>query len=439
MAYEYDLEAEGAVLHSMLQREDLCEAAISVIGEHPRAFAYTPHSTIYQNIYELWAQGTPIDTVTVKRRLDTTLTPTGLTKTHVMEAFGMLPMWHNGPQDPTHTREHSRILLSAYVAREMDAVETERKALLKKGEAPDLVLKQTIDRYYELAGVSHDNQKSQSMGRSLESLATRVDKLKKGEISFITPGLPFLEPTFGGGFERGDFVAIGARPGCGKSAMAVNMAIGQAKAGYNVYFLSTEMTAESLACRAVCSEYNLSVWHASRGLLDAVDQHHFDRGCSEFLDLPLVINDRPGDPVEIRAAVKEHKRRHGLDVVIVDYLQNVRAGNRYGSGTREQEVSYISKSMKELAMELDIVVIVPTQLNRKLEERSKAERKPQLSDFRESGSIEQDCDIALLLHRDMDDAARIVEAEVNVAKYRNGATGIVPCRYIRYATKFTAL
>ncbi len=298
-----------------------------------------------------------------------------------------------------------------------------------------------------------------------------------GHLSGITTGLDALNSKMGG-LHRSDLIIMAGRPGMGKSALATNIAVSAAKrlvqeredgidagkgAGAAVALFSLEMSADQLATRILAEQSGITSENLRTGRITREEFRSLARAAAELETLPLYIDDTPGLTIAaLRARARRLKRQKGIGMVVVDYLQLLQGTGRNGSDNRVNEISEISRGLKTLAKELDVPVIGLSQLSRAVEQRE--DKRPQLSDLRESGSIEQDADIVVFIYRDeyylksvepdfpmpeeIDKQAKYEEwkskfdsaagrAELIVAKQRHGSTGIVRVRFDGRTTKFS--
>jgi replicative DNA helicase len=246
----------------------------------------------------------------------------------------------------------------------------------------------------------------------------------------ISTGLRDLDDLTSG-LQKSDLIIIAGRPSMGKSALAGNIAQYTAMNGKVVAFFSLEMPAESLMMRFLAGQSGIDSRHLRRGFVRDNQWPHLISAASGISNTPLFINDKPDlTPMELRATARRLKAEHGLELLIVDYIQLMRVPGRYD--TREQAVAEISRTLKAIARELSIPVIGLSQLNRQVDARP--EKRPILSDLRESGAIEQDADIIAFIYRDevynkREENPERGFAEIEIAKHRNGPRGTIKLRF----------
>jgi replicative DNA helicase len=243
------------------------------------------------------------------------------------------------------------------------------------------------------------------------------------------------------GFQRNDLIIVGARPSVGKTAFALNIAQNVAtKTGENVAIFSLEMGAEQLVMRMLCAEGNIDAQRLRTGSLTDEDWGKLTMAMGSLASSGIFIDDTPGVRIsDIRSKCRRLKQEHGLGMILIDYLQLILGSGRSGEN-RQQEVSEISRSLKQLARELQVPVIALSQLSRGVEQRQ--DKRPMMSDIRESGSIEQDADIVAFLYRDdyydkESENKNIIE--IIIAKQRNGPTGTVQLAFVKEYNKFVNL
>ena len=258
-------------------------------------------------------------------------------------------------------------------------------------------------------------------------------------ITGVPSGYPQLDEMTAG-LQRGELIVLAARPSMGKTSLAMNIAAHAAlNHGRTVGVFSLEMSHQQLFFRLLCSEGHVDAHKLRTGRVDREEWQGIIKVFGRLSGAPIFIDDTPGIGVmEMRAKSRRLKREHGLDLLVVDYLQLMRGRGRHEN--RQQEISDISRSLKELAKELDLPLLALSQLSRAPEQRGGDARRPQLSDLRESGAIEQDADVVMFLYREelykRDDPELRGKAELIVGKQRNGPTGMVPLHFIRDFTRF---
>jgi replicative DNA helicase len=264
----------------------------------------------------------------------------------------------------------------------------------------------------------------------------QIEKMQSGEIAEgIKTGFKDLD-ALTNGFHPGNMIVIAARPAVGKSTLGLDIARNAAiHNGECSVIFSLEMSRSEITMRMLSAEARVALNNIRSGSLSDDEWSKLARRMGEINDAPLFIDDSPNlSMMEIRAKARRLKQRHDLKLVVIDYLQLMTSGKKVEN--RQQEVSEFSRQLKLLAKELNVPVVAISQLNRSPEQR--ADKKPMLSDLRESGSIEQDADVVILLHRDdlYDSQNRSGEADLNVAKHRNGPTKIITVASLLHFAKF---
>jgi replicative DNA helicase len=251
-----------------------------------------------------------------------------------------------------------------------------------------------------------------------------------------------------GGMQRSDLIILAARPGMGKTSLTLNVALNASRYGNaRVAIFSLEMSNEQIVQRLVSAETGINTQRLRLGQLEEHEWERFTQASSALSQVPIFLDDTPAiTPLHMRGKCRRLYREHGLDLIIVDYLQLMTTGGGLGEGggranaNRVQEVSMISRQLKELARELNVPVLAASQLSRAVESRS--DKRPVLSDLRESGSIEQDADVVMFIYRDEvynDDTERPNQADIIVAKHRNGPIGSVSLYFRKELTQFANL
>ena len=341
--------------------------------------------------------------------------------------------------------------------------------------APLAQIERAETELYKVAEEGGAEGKAKSFGEATKEALQLAEKALNsgGHLSGFTTGLDSLNSKIGG-LHKSDLVIVAGRPGMGKSSLATNIAFSAAKrllqdqedgiepvksAGAAVALFSLEMSADQLATRVLAEQSGISSENLRMGRISQSEFRSLARAASELQSLPLYIDDTPGLTIAaLRARARRLKRQKGIGIVIVDYLQLLQGTGRGSAGdNRVQEISEISRGLKQLAKELDLPVIALSQLSRAVEQRE--DKRPQLSDLRESGSIEQDADIVLFIYREdyylaarqpaddhpeidkwREEMARVYGlAEVIVAKQRHGSTGKIRLKFDSRITKFSDL
>jgi replicative DNA helicase len=284
--------------------------------------------------------------------------------------------------------------------------------------------------YVHLRPVVHD------VFRSIEAAGQ-----KEGKVTGVRTGFAGLD-AMTAGLQAGDLIVVAGRPSMGKTAICLNMATYAAlRDGRTVLFFSLEMGKEQLVRRMLCSEGRVDASRVRTGKLADDEWPRLIEAAGELSEAPIYVDDTAAmSALEVRAKARRLMSERGLDLVIIDYLQLMRGRGRAAQESREREISDISRSLKALAKELKVPVVALSQLNRELEKRQN--KRPMLSDLRESGAIEQDADLILFVYREEHydpDTDKVGVAEVIVGKQRNGPTGTVELRFTSEYTRFDNL
>ncbi|MFI5205115.1 MAG: replicative DNA helicase, partial [Flavobacteriales bacterium] len=339
---------------------------------------------------------------------------------------------------------HARIIQQKYIQRELISIssETIKDAYEETSDVFDLLDKTESGLYRITQGnIRKDYRKM------YELISEAIDEIEKSKqntdgISGVPTGFIGLD-RLTGGWQKSDMIVLAARPGMGKTAFVLSMAR-NAAVEFNrpVAVFSLEMSAIQLVNRLISSETGLTGDKLRRGNLAAHEFEQLHTRIKKLSEAPLFIDDTPALSIfELRAKCRRLKQQHNVEMIIIDYLQLMQAGNE-GKGNREQEISAISRSIKTIAKELEVPIIALSQLSRQVETRG-GDKRPMLSDLRESGAIEQDADIVAFIYRpeyygltDMEGVSTVGMAEIIVAKHRNGRLDTVPLRFVSELSKF---
>ncbi|MCA1322271.1 replicative DNA helicase [Bacillus tianshenii] len=430
-----NIEAEQAVLGAIfLEPSALTMAAELVL---PDDFYRAAHQKIFNCILNLSDRGEPIDLVTVTAELaNLKLLEEVGGVSYLSDLANSVPTAANIEYYAKIVEEKSilrRLIRTATsIAQEGYSREDEVAGLLNEAEKQILEVSQrknsgVFQNIKDVLVKTYDN---------IEVLTQR-----KGEITGIETGFTELD-RMTAGFQRNDLIIIAARPSVGKTAFALNIAQNVAtKARENVAIFSLEMGAEQLVMRMLCAEGNINAQNLRTGQLTAEDWSKLTMAMGSLSNAGIYIDDTPGVRVsEIRSKCRRLKQESGLGMILIDYLQLIQGSGRNGGENRQQEVSEISRSLKALARELQVPVIALSQLSRGVEQRQ--DKRPMMSDIRESGSIEQDADIVGFLYRDdyydkESENKNIIE--IILAKQRNGPVGTVSLAFVKEYNKFVNL
>ena len=427
----HDVEAEQAVIGSMLTDKDSVISAVETLKDED--FYREDNKVIYGAIMNLYNRGEPVDIITLKDEL------VSLGK---FEAVGGLEYLAELTE---------KIPTTANVDKYIKIVEEKSMLRTLIKTANELIVlgydqTQEVEDIMDVAEkkifnvMQRKNQKGySSMKDILVESFTQLEELynRKQHITGVPTGFADLDYKTAG-LHNSDLILVAARPAMGKSAFALNIASYAAvKANVPVAIFSLEMSKEQMGNRILCSEAMVDSNKVRTGKIEDEDWAKLAMASGELSESQIFIDDTPGISImEIRAKCRKMKLEKNIGLVVIDYLQLVQGSSKKG-GSREQEISEISRSLKILAKEINVPVIALSQLSRAPEQRP--DHRPMLSDLRESGAIEQDADIVMFLYRDdyyNEDSEKKNIAEVIIAKHRAGSTGTVELLWLGNYTKF---
>ena len=430
----HDVEAEQAVLGSMLTDKDAVISAIEVLKEED--FYRTDNRSIYEAILNLYNRAEPIDIITVKAELES------LGKFEQVGGLEYLASLPDKVPTTANAMKYIKIVEEKSTLRNLIKTANE---IIELGYDPteDVsdIMESAEKKIFNI--MQNNDKKSYSPIKDiLVDSFTQLEELynRKQHITGVPSGFTELDYKTAG-FHGSDLVLIAARPAMGKSAFALNIATNAAvRANVPVVIFSLEMSKEQMVNRILCSEAMVDSNKVRTGKLEEDDWTKLAGSIGPLSDAEIYIDDTPGISVmEIRAKCRKLKLEKNIGMVVIDYLQLVQGSNKR-NGSREQEISEISRSLKILAKELNVPVIALSQLSRAVEQRP--DHRPMLSDLRESGAIEQDADIVMFLYRDdyyNQDSEKKDIAEVIIAKHRGGSLGTVDLLWLGSYTKFVNL
>ena len=427
----HDIEAEQAILGSMLVDKDAVISAIEVLKEE--AFYREDNKAIFAAIIALYSKSEPIDIVTVKNELVSQGT---------FERVGGLEYLAELPERvPTTANVEKYIKIVEEKAALRNLIQTSNELIAlgyDEAESVDSILDMAEKKVFDLAQKKNVKGYTAIKDVLAESLQ-KIEELynKKGNITGIPTNFTDLD-NITAGLHNSDLIIIAARPAMGKSAFAINIATNAAvKSNVPVAIFNLEMSKEQVGNRILCSEAMIDSNKVRTGQLGDDDWVKLANTIGTLSEAPIYIDDTPGISImEIRAKCRKLKLEKNIGLIVIDYLQLIQ-GTGTRNSSREQEISEISRSLKIIAKELDVPVIALSQLARATEKRD--DKRPMLSDLRESGAIEQDADIVMFLYRDdyynKESEDRNL-AEVIIAKHRGGSTGTVKLAWMGNFTKF---
>ncbi len=431
----HSLEAEQSAVGSMIIDPEAIAVASSILTAED--FYHKPYRLLYSAILDLDAAGKPIDTVTLQARLREMEAPEDLASSATLsELVSAVPT-------STNVRHYAQIV----------ADKAQLRRMIKTMEELTTVCYADRDSASEV-GIAMEKQVfqllSSNRGREMTPISTIVmnalDKISIASNSDSTvTGLStgFADLDFKtSGFQPSDLILIAARPSMGKTAFALNIGAHMAfREHRHVAIFSLEMSKEQLVNRLFAQEANVDATKLRTGRLKDSEWDSLVHSADVIGRSNLMIDDTPGISVaELRSKCRRMKLEHGLDCIMVDYLQLMSAGTGRNSDSRQQEISEISRSLKAVAREMEVPVIALSQLSRACEQRP--DHRPVLSDLRESGAIEQDADVVMFLYREdyyNPDTEKRGIAEVLIRKQRNGPLGNVELSWVQELTKFASL
>jgi replicative DNA helicase len=434
------VDLESAVLGAILLEPHCLNTVASIL--RPESFYKTQHALVFKAIKELYDKGSPVDILTVTQQLR---------KLGDLEACGG-PLYISQLTTPisssANSEFHSRIICEKFILREIIRV---GNTIIKKAYAEDTDTFELLDEFNSSINlIMMENIKQDAMPiRSLTGFLL-LDVEKRHMENAYVPGTPtFIRTVDGilGGFKKTDLVLIAARPAMGKTSAMLSAALNQAKAGYKVAIFSLEMSRLQIMYRLASIETGIDLDLIMNKRMDDSRIMLLNQTISRLEQLPIWIDDTPALSVyDLRAKATRLKMQHGIDIVYVDYLQLCTLGKLSEKmvNNREREISKISAEMKRIAGELDIPVVALSQLSRAVEQRG-GEKRPIMSDLRDSGSLEQDASVIVFLYRPeyygvseiYDGSPSAGLGEWIVAKNRNGKTNTAAVKWVAHLAKYT--
>ncbi|MYF16895.1 MAG: replicative DNA helicase [Gemmatimonadetes bacterium] len=429
------LEVERAVLGAMLIDNMAINRVVEVLGDET-AFYHTPHRKVYAAIQSVSERGEPVDQVTLTAEL--------VRRGQLDDVGGAVFIAELASEMATaaNAEYHAQIVLEKAQRRRL--IDAATQTLTESYEETEDV-RELIDRAEQRVFQIAEGE----LGKGVMPLSSAIEEAyvaieraheQPGALTGVTTGYTDLDEITAG-LQSSDMIILASRPSMGKTALTLCMARNAAVKGSTpVLYFSLEMSTEQLAQRLLCAEARVSSHRLRTGRLSEEEWQRLSEWTGKLIEAPIYIDDTPAISVmELRAKARRAKSEYNIELIIVDYLQLMTSSENFGS--REQEIAYISRSLKALAKELDIPIVACAQLSRAVESRT--DKRPQLADLRESGSLEQDADVVMFLFRPevygiVDEEGNTQEgrAEIILGKQRSGPIGsvflIFQAEYLRF-------
>jgi replicative DNA helicase len=428
-----NLDAEQSVIGAMLLSKEAIEIAVQICREED--FYKEIHRKLFKIMVDLSDRGAPVDVITLVEELR---------RTASLESFGgisELTAFMERVPTPANIEYYATIVREKSVARQLIVAASQIVSEAYSGSQP---LAELLDQSESLIFKATDLRKVKDFASMRDLIGNSfeyVHNLAQHQIHLtgVPTGFSDLDELTAG-FQRGELIVLGARPSMGKTSLALNIAqhvsMGSTSDGRKrtVGFFSLEMTAEQLALRLLCSVAKIDLKRARSGYLNDPEKVRLNNLSGKLYETKLFIDDTSSMTVlELKAKARRLEKKEKIDLIIVDYLQLIQAGIR--ADTREQEIAYISRQLKALAKDLSVPILVLSQLSR--QPKGQEDRRPILSDLRESGAIEQDADVVIFIHREVSkEDFNSPKYELVLSKQRNGPTGEVPIIFKKEYTTF---
>ena len=431
----HSIEAEQSVVGAMLMDKDAITTAGEIISGDD--FYQASYGVIFDSMIELFNEGKPVDLITLQEYLKEKDVPPEISS---MEFARDLLM---GTQTSANIKSYAEIVREKSIMRRLIKVNEETaNACYLQNQPLEEILEDAQKQVFALAetGNSEEYVPIKQVVLNALDVIERASKTK-GTVTGIPTGFIDLDYKLSG-LQRSDLVLIAARPSMGKTAFVLNIAQHVAfRQNKAVAIFSLEMSKEQLVNRLFSLESQVDAQSLRTGNMKDSDWEKLIEGAGIIGQSKLIIDDTPGISIsELRSKCRKYKLEHGLDIIIIDYLQLMTGSVGRSSESRQQEVSDISRQLKGLARELNVPVVSLSQLSRAVE--SRPDKRPMLSDLRESGAIEQDADVVMFIYRDEyynKDSEFKKQAEIIIAKQRNGPVGTVNLAWLGEYTKFANL
>jgi replicative DNA helicase len=434
----HNVEAEKSVLGSVLIDKD----AIIKISDFLKSddFYHDAHRIIYEAIIALYDKRVPVDLVTLSDHLEAN------GQIQLIGGVSYLAELANEVPTSTHIFQYASIVKQKAILRKLILAGDTIKGLgYKEGDEVDNLIDQAEKALFKVSQVHIKDRFvhiKDILNTTYEKISDLHDPEAKEKYRGIPTGFRDLDNLLSG-LQPSDLVVIAARPSMGKTSFALNIGQNVAKKGFTVGVISLEMSKEQLVERMFCSLLGVDSWKLRTGRLSDDDFAKIGNIMDELNNMKIFIDDSVGGSIpELKAKARRLKMENGLDVLVIDYLQLMTAGGSASvyQQNRVQEISEISRSLKELARDLNIPIIALSQLSRAVEMRPS--KIPQLSDLRESGAIEQDADVVLMMYREdyyEEDSERPGVTDIYIRKHRNGPIGRIELSFKKEQMKFISI
>lgn len=428
----HSIEAEEAIISAILHDNSTLMDIVDILM--PEDFYRSAHQRIFSAMLDLYGRGEPVDLVTLTDALKSKghLDAVGGVSS-IVQILESVPIAVNAAHYARIIHDKGR--LRRLIEKANDIV---KRCFEDQGEV-DGILDFAESAVFEIS----DTRKKPGFNHIRSLIDRNIDKLEERQgnrtlLTGIPTGFSGLD-NLTSGFQRSDMIILAARPSMGKTALALNI-VRNAAVDHHIpcAIFSLEMSKEQLSMRMLCAEARIDSARLRDGFFSDDDWDRLTHAAGVLSEAPIYIDDSSEiTPMTIRAKARRLKMEKELGLIVIDYLQLMKSA--VSNDRRDLEISEISRSTKSLARELDVPIVALSQLNRKLEERS--DKRPQLSDLRESGALEQDADVVTFIYRDEvynrdENNPNRGKAEIIVAKHRNGPTGLVPLTFLKSYTRF---
>jgi len=430
-----DLDAEKALLGALMLNKNAIYDVVDVLG--PDAFYANKHANIFEAMIALFNKGEPIDIITLSAKLKE------MQKLDAVGGRAYLTDLLNSAPSAANAVHYAQTIKTKHILRSLiEASAHINELAFTESDEVENILDVAQSKIYEIASTG-TLQKFSSISDELKEAWERLEKLQetKDGLRGVPTGFQALDDLLSG-FQKSDLIILAARPSMGKTAFALDIARNAAvQHKVPVGIFSLEMSAQQLTDRMLSAEARVSSWKLRTGRLSTDEEYENLRNAMDRLsESPIYIDDKAERTVlQMRSIARRLKSEHGLELIIIDYLQLIMPSATRSSDSMVQQVTEISRSLKAMARELDVPVIALSQLSRAVEQRR---GQPRLSDLRDSGSIEQDADVVMFIHREdrmQEGMEKNNLAEILVEKHRNGPVGKIDLYFDDDKTSFVPL